>query len=98
MEKISVEKLKEWALNLKLDMSDSQYATLQDEFDILLRQMDRINQTIDTTHVAPMSFPFDVTFTNLRDDDEVEESHRDEILKNAHEVMDGQIKIHKVVE
>ncbi len=98
MEKISIEKLKELALNLKFDMDEKQYQTLQDEFDIMLRQMEAINKTVDTTNVEPMSFPFDVCFSYLRDDEIVEESPRDEILRNANKVVEGQIQIHKVVE
>ena len=95
---ISIEKLKELALNLKFEMDEKQYQTLQKEFEIILMQMNRIHLDIDTKNIEPMSFPFDVYNTYLRDDEEVIESSKDDILKNAHCVVDGQIKINKVVE
>lgn len=97
-EKISIEELKKLALALKFDMPDAEYEQLQKDFEILLQQVDFINQNIDTSQVKPMDFPFPVFSTYLRDDEEIEEFPREEILKNAQEIEDHQIKIMKVVE
>ncbi len=95
---IQIEKLKQLALNLKFDMEDKQYHTLQKEFEIILKQMESIDKDFDTEKVEPMSFPFENFYTYLRDDEEIIESPREEILKNAKTIVDGQIKINKVVE
>ena len=52
----------------------------------------------NTENVEPMSFPFEDYHTYLREDNEIIESSREDILKNAAVVVDGQIKINKVVE
>lgn len=95
---ISIEKLRELSLALKFDMSDEEYVKLQNDFETLLKQMDLINQTISTDGVENMDFPFPVVSFYLRDDDIIEDYPRDEILKNAKTIEDGQIKVSKVVE
>ena len=37
---IEIEKLKDYANKLMFDMNDEEYKTLQDEFEIILKQMD----------------------------------------------------------
>ncbi len=96
--KVDKAKLKELALNLKFDMKDEEYETLQTEFEVILGQIDLIEKVVDTENVVPMSFPFEQVYSYLRDDDEVEELSREEVLANAKNVTDGQIKILKVVE
>ncbi|CCZ85781.1 glutamyl-tRNA(Gln) amidotransferase C subunit [Firmicutes bacterium CAG:631] len=98
LNKISINQLKELALNLKFDMEEKEYQTLQNEFEIILKQMEMINMDFNTENVEPMSFPFEDYHTDLREDNEIIESSREDILKNAAVVVDGQIKINKVVE
>ena len=96
LKKISIDQLKKLALNLKFDMEEKEYQTLQNEFEIILKQMEMID--LDTENLNPISFPFDTYNEYLREDDFIIESSREEILKNAANVADGQIKINKVVE
>ncbi len=96
LKKISIDQLKKLALNLKFDMEEKEYQTLQNEFEIILKQMEMID--LDTHNLNTMSFPFDNYNKYLREDDFIIESSREEILKNAANVADGQIKINKVVE
>lgn len=99
MEKtISIERLKKLALALKFDMDEDHYVQLQKDFETLLKQMDFINQNINTDGVENMDFPFEVINTYLRDDEVIEEYPCEEILKNAKEVEANQIKVLKVVE
>lgn len=98
LNKISINQLKELALNLKFDMEEKEYQTLQNEFEIILKQMEMISMDFNTENVEPMSFPFEDYHTYLREDNEIIESSREDILKNAAVVVDGQIKINKVVE
>ena len=98
LNKISINQLKELALNLKFDMEEKEYQTLQNEFEIILKQMEMINMDFNTENVEPMSFPFEDYHTYLREDNEIIERSGEDILKNAAVVVDGQIKINKVVE
>jgi len=67
------------------------------EFDIILDQL-RLMEKIDgIDKVTPMTFPFDVSTSTLRDDISLPPLKRNEALKNAKNVKDDQIKLPKVV-
>ena len=97
MKKITKELLKESANKLMFDMSDEQYNKLLSEFDVILTQMDLIGQIDGVDDATPMTFPFDVTSTFLREDVSEEPLDRDEALRNAKDVVDGQIRLPRVV-
>ena len=97
MKKISKTTLHEIASTLMFDMEDAQYDTLIDEFDVVLKQMDLISQIPGVDEVEPMTFPFEVTVSYLREDEATTPTSREEALKNAKEVVDGQIRLPKVV-
>ena len=97
MKKISKTTLHEIASTLMFDMEDAQYDTLIDEFDVVLKQMDLISQIPGVDEVEPMTFPFEVTVSYLREDENTNPLVKEEALKNAKEVVDGQIRLPKVV-
>ena len=59
MKKITKEVLTDAANRLLFTMSDEQYATLEDEFKILIKQMEKIDEISDLDRYEPMTFPFD---------------------------------------
>ena len=89
--------LKKCANNLLFDMSDSQYELLEKEFDVLIKQMEVLGEIEGLENVTPMTFPFDVSTSLLREDIPEESLTKEEILRNAKDVQDGQIKLPKVV-
>lgn len=97
MVKYDKDLLKKCANNLMFDMSDNQYDLLLKEFDILLKQMEVLGNIEGLEKVTPMVFPFDVTTSFLREDEPEESLSKDEILRNAKDVHEGQIKLPKVV-
>lgn len=97
MKKVNKEILKESANKLMFDMEESQYDTLLDEFSIIIQQMDLISSVDGIDDVEPMVFPFDVTTSLMREDEVKDVLTRDEALKNASDVVDGQIRLPKVV-
>ena len=97
MKKIDKNILKESALKLMFDMSDEQYDTLIDEFNILTKQMELISEIPGVDNAIPMTFPFEVKTTFLREDEPATPLDRDEALRNASDVVDGQIRLPKVV-
>ena len=97
MKKIDKNVLKESALKLMFDMSDEQYDTLIDEFNILTKQMELISEIPGVDNAIPMTFPFEVKATFLREDEPATPLDRDEALRNASDVVDGQIRLPKVV-
>ena len=97
MKNVNKEVLKVTANKLMFDMSDEQYDNLVAEFDILIKQMNLIGEIEGVDEVEPMTFPFDVTNSYLREDEATTPLNRDEVLKNAKDVVDGQIRLPKVV-
>jgi aspartyl/glutamyl-tRNA(Asn/Gln) amidotransferase C subunit len=97
MKTITMDVLKDAANRLLFDMSDEQYKTLYEEFQILTKQMETIGKIPDLDKYEPMTFPFDCTTTFLREDVAQEPLPRDAALKNAGNKQDNQIKLPKVV-
>ena len=97
MKKVDINVLKEAASKLMFDMSDSEYETLLEEFEIITKQMELITEIPGVDDAEPMTFPFDVYVTYLREDVPTKPLSREEALKNAEEVVDGQIRLPKVV-
>ena len=88
---IEKEKLKKYAKLLMFD-------TLQDEFEIILKQMDLIAKIPNIQDVKPMTFPFINTDAKLREDEVKDYLTTGEVLANTKHQVDDQVKIPKVVE
>ncbi len=97
MKEVDNELLKRCANNLMFDMKEEEYHTLKNEFDILLKQMDIFKDIEGLNDVTPMTFPFDCESDFLREDVASEPYSKEDILKNAKEVLDDQIVLPKVV-
>jgi aspartyl/glutamyl-tRNA(Asn/Gln) amidotransferase C subunit len=94
---ITIEFLKDLAHRLKFDMTQEQYQTLQDEFHTIIHQMDLIGQIKDIDNVAPMTFPFEFDTAGLREDVAESPLSVSEVIQNAKDHAQGQIKTKKVV-
>ena len=97
MKEITMDVLKDAADRLMLDMSEEEYQTLYQEFGILTKQMETIGKIEGLEDFEPMTFPFDVTTSVLREDDPIKPLSREDALRNAGSTLDGQIKLPKVV-
>ena len=97
MKTVTKEVLKTTANKLMFDMSDEQYDNFVKEFDILIKQMNLIGEIEGVDTAEPMTFPFDVSNDFLREDVATAPENKDEILKNSADVVDGQIRLPKVV-
>lgn len=95
---IEKELLEKYAEKLMFRMSDEEYTTLQNEFDIILKQMDLIGNIDGINDVEPMIFPFVTYEAELRDDVEEESLSVDEVLSNTKHQVRDQVKVPKVVE
>jgi len=97
MKKVDMQLLKQSANNLMFDMAESEYITLLEEFSVIIRQMELISTIPGLDDVEPMTFPFDVSTDYLRVDEAVSPLSQEEALQNASDVVDGQIRLPKVV-
>lgn len=95
---IEKDQLKKYASKLMFDMNEEEYDTLQNEFEIILKQMDLISKIKGIDLVEPMTFPFITYEAKLREDKVVESLDVDDVLKNAKYVINNQVKVPKVVE
>lgn len=97
MKPINKETLKIAAHKLMFDMDEAEYDTLLKEFSTILNQMELIGQIPHVDDVEPMTFPYDITVSALREDEIEKPLDREEALRNASDVVDGQIRLPKVV-
>lgn len=97
MKEITKEVLVDAAHRLLFDMSEQEYDTLLEEFDILKKQMELIGKIEGLEDYPPMTFPFPCEVSYLREDVPVTPLDRDEALSNAGSTQDHQIKLPKVV-
>ena len=81
------------AKKLMFKMNDEEYKTLENEFDVILKQMEFIDKIDGIEEVTPMTFPFEL---NL-DDDKNEIDFNDMVI-NVKDYDDNRVKVPKVVE
>ena len=98
MKEYNIDVLKDAANRLLLDMSEDEYKTLLNEFDIVTKQMKSLNENSALDKLEPMVFPFEIYTTELREDIAEEPLSREQALKNSQRKVGGQIKLPKVVQ
>lgn len=97
---ITRNELDDLAKRLMFKMNDEEYKTLENEFDIILKQMELIDKIDGLSETTPMTFPFDL---NLNDDCLREDIYNNEIdfndmVVNVKDYDDNRVKVPKVVE
>ena len=88
------------AKKLMFKMNDEEYKTLENEFDVILKQMEFIDKIDGIEEVTPMTFPLEL---NLDDDYLREDVYKNEIdfndmVINVKDYDDNRVKVPKVVE
>ena len=95
---ITRDNLELYAKKLMFEMNDDEYETLENEFDIILKQMDLIGKIEDIDDVSPMTFPFVNDDVSLREDEVGDYLTTSEVLANAKHQINDQVKVPKVVD
>ena len=95
---ISVDKLKDYAEKLMFTMEESEYKTLQSEFDILLKQVDLIDNIEGIDDYLPLDFPFPLDDAYLREDEVSMGLSVNDALTNCKDTNDNRVSVSKVVE
>jgi len=95
---ITKEQLKVYANKLMFDMEDKEYETLLKEFDVILKQMDKIGEIEGLNEVEPMTFPFVRDDVTLRSGLESEVVDSNTLFSNTDSKENNQIIVPKVVE
>ena len=97
MKQIDEAVLKDASHRLLFDISDEEMKLLLNEFDILVKQFELLKDIEKVNEVKPMTFPYEIFNDYLREDVPCDVLTKEEALKNAKNVKDGQIKLPKVV-
>lgn len=87
---------KKLANQLMFDLSEEEISELQEEFEILQKQIQLLD-VIDTEGVEEMVYPFAMETTFLREDEVQDVLSREDALCNAKSVMAGHVHVPKVV-
>lgn len=95
---ISKENLEKYAEKLMFRMNEEELNTLQEEFEIILKQMELIENIDGIKNVEPMIFPYVTYKAKLREDKAKESLTVGEVLSNSKHQLNDQIKVPKVVE
>ena len=95
---INKDLLELYAKKLMFKMNDDEYATLEEEFNIILKQMDLIGNIDNIKDIEPMTFPFINEDASLREDVIDNTITTEELLLNVKEKERNQVKVPKVVE
>ncbi|MBE6139261.1 MAG: Asp-tRNA(Asn)/Glu-tRNA(Gln) amidotransferase subunit GatC [Firmicutes bacterium] len=94
---VTKEKLKDYAGKLMFDMDDKGYDRTLEEFETIEKHMALIGQIEGIEEVDPMTFPYVIYHSSLREDESKECLTEEEVLSNAKETKANQVKVPKVV-
>ena len=97
MKPISKETLQIAASKLFFRLDNPQIEVLLKEFEIIKKQIDIISSLPNVDEVEPMTFPFEIKDSFMREDEVERPLTKNDVLKNAKETEDGQIILPKVV-
>lgn len=97
MKPVTKEILKLSADRIMLELDDSEYDSLIEELNEISLSLEEISKIPGIDEISPMTFPFDVTSTHLREDEAGKPLDKEDALKNSSDVVDGQIRLPKVV-
>lgn len=97
MKDVNLEVLHDAANRLYFTMSDAEYNTLLEEFKTMISQMKLLGNIEGLDEAKPMTFPFDVRQSYLREDEVENVLSTEDALRNASEIQENQIKLPKVV-
>lgn len=96
MEAFSAEYFKKLAHDIMFDLSDQEISELQEEFKVLLQQIELLD-SIDTEGVEEMIYPFESETSFLREDTVDNVISQEAALLNVKSAKAGHVHVPKVV-
>ena len=97
MSKFTKKLVDKYADDLLIGLTPEENKLVLDEFDSIDASINLINDIPGINDVTPMSHPFDLYETNLRDDEPRASYPIEDILKNCDQVEGREIEVPKVV-
>lgn len=95
---IEKSRLKDYANKLMFDMDEKEYETLQQEFEVIQKQMDLIGEIEELKDVEPMTFPFKLEEVSLREDSNGRVVENQQAFSNCHDKKGRDVRVPRVVE
>ena len=87
-----------YADKLLIGLSSEEADTILEEFSIIDKNIDQINELPGLNEIEPAFMPYDLYIATLREDIAEESVDVDEILANTKDKIGREIKVPKVVE
>ncbi len=97
MEKFTKEMVDDYADKLLIGLTDEENQMVLDEFEIIDRNIDIINEIPDIEKVIPMTHTLDDFEYELREDEPEESIKVEELLANCDRVAGDEIEVPRVV-
>ena len=97
MEKFTKEMVDKYADTLLVGLSEEENSMVLNEFEIIDKNIDVINNIPNINEVEPMSWCLDDFVVELRSDEAKESTDIKDLLKNCDESTDREVKVIKVV-
>lgn len=98
MAKFTSEMVDDYAEKLLIGLTKEENQMVLDEFEIIDRNIDIINQIPNISEVEPMTHCLDDFEYELREDVVEESITIDELLQNCDDTLDREVQVPKVVE
>lgn len=98
MGKFTKEMVTDYADKLLIGLTEEETKMVLDEFDIIDKNIDLINQIPNIETVEPMTHCLDDFIYELREDEVEESVDIDDLLENCDDASNGEIRVPKVVE
>ncbi len=97
MEKVTKEELKKIAKTLQFEIEENEYEKVIEDFEVTIKQMEVLDKIEGLDEKIPMTFPFIEESIGLREDEPSEVLAKEDVLKNAYDTCDNQIRVKKVI-
>lgn len=97
MEKFTKEMVDDYAKKLLIGLTDEENKMVLDEFEIIDKNIDLINQIPDLEKVEPMTHCLDDFTYELREDEVEESIDIEDLLANCDVCTDREVEVSKVV-
>lgn len=98
MGKFTKEMVTDYAEKLLIGLTEEETKMVLDEFDIIDKNIDLINQIPNIETVEPMTHCLDDFIYELREDEVEESVDIDDLLENCDDASNGEVRVPKVVE
>lgn len=98
MEKFTKEMVTDYADKLLIGLTEEETNMVLDEFDVIDKTIDLINEIDNIDSIEPMTHALDNFECVLREDIVEESVDINDLLKNCDDKLDDQVKVAKVVE